>query len=111
MKQFAYFVIFKHSAKRLNLTIFFVVLTLSIGLTSINLQSSPDNAFALDNKINDAIWIACSSYDDESNGLKDKITNVMESCLKELSPPSSPPPIREKSFTFTSKLGVEPLSN
>ena len=98
MKQFAYFVIFKHSAKRLNLTIFFVVLTLSIGLTSINLQSSPDNAFALDNKINDAIWIACSSYDDESNGLKDKITNVMESCLKELSPPSSPPPIREKSL-------------
>jgi hypothetical protein len=70
VKQFAYFVIFKHSAKRLNLTIFFVVLTLSIGLTSINLQSSPDNAFALDKKINDAIKKACPSYDDESNGLK-----------------------------------------
>ena len=68
--------------KSINLTIFFVILTLTIGHASINpLQSSTNEAFALDKKINDVEKKARSPHDVESNGIKDKISNFIDSCL------------------------------
>ena len=66
------------------LTLFFVFLTLSIGLTSINLQTSPFNqAVALENKINDVIKKVCPSYE-KSNVIKEKVANFVSICLSNL---------------------------
>jgi hypothetical protein len=82
--------------RRLSLTVFFIILTLSIGPTAINLQSSAFNpAFALENKINDAIKKACPSYEN-SNSIKEVLPNALRACLEEgmssNPPPTSPPP-------------------
>ena len=79
--------------KKLSLTVFFIALTFSIGLTSINLQTSPFNqAFALEKEINDAIKKACPSYEN-SNEINGDLINILESCLSESlqTPPTSPP--------------------
>ena len=77
--------------KRYGLTIVLVILTLSIGMTSINSSSSFDEVFALDKKINDIIRKACSAYDVKSNGNKDKALNLIKSCLSnETTLPPSP---------------------
>lgn len=73
------------------LTLFFVLLTLSVGLTFINLQTSPYNqAFALDREINDAIKKACPSYENPS-GIEGIIPNALKSCLPAGNPTNPPP--------------------
>lgn len=70
--------------KKSSLTLFFIILTLSIGLNSINLQSSPSNqVFALENSIDDAIKKACPSYEN-SNSIKEKVANIVSACLSNI---------------------------
>ena len=81
--------------KRLGLTIFFVVLTLTIGLTSTNPLSTStltNQAQALENKVNEIIKKACPSYEN-TNEIKGDLIKILESCLPESlqTPPTSPP--------------------
>ena len=91
--------------KRSSLTVFFIALSLSIGLPSFNLQSSPNQAFASENKITEAIKKACPSYEDIGN-LKEKASNIVKACLSNL-PPNPIPPILGPSKTINLSITMD----
>lgn len=76
--------------KRNCLTIACMVLTLTIGLTTINsISLSSDNkAYALENKVHDTIKKQCPSYE-KLNGIKGLASNAIGACLVDKLPASN----------------------
>lgn len=67
--------------KRLSLTVFVIVLTLTIGISSITpFSHTNNNAYAFESEISDAIKKICPTYEHSSSN-KDKISNILHSCL------------------------------
>jgi hypothetical protein len=61
--------------------IFFIVLTLTIGLATVNSQLSPSNdAYALDDKFINKLKEFCPSIDFESSNMKDKLSDIIMDC-------------------------------
>ena len=71
---------------RSGLTVFFIVLTLSIGVTSMSSMPSASfsSAQALDEKINNSIMKACTSSEANLNNIKNGLRDGVKSCLSKL---------------------------
>lgn len=63
-----------------SLAILFVFLNLSIALKSINLNSTPIQAYDLEDKIGNTIKAVSSSYENTCN-IKYKVLGIVKSCI------------------------------
>jgi hypothetical protein len=104
-----------------SIAILYVIIVITSNITPS--QLSTNQAYALENKINDAIKKTCPTYESNNdNDIKGAVSNIIKSCIPQSNQPSTPPnpnpdpnppntsPFPNNLFSFTaSSQTTEPL--